>query len=190
MPSHTKRMTNVQGFSDQIEYNAMFFGFDCHMLCEIPVLGLVIATHVWAPQFLDQDTDDADEEDEVHLRERGETGGNIFSLFARWRFSHPHRCKELCSSNKDVMWLLSEEEDKKHMVHVSFLHKNTQMVVPLLFSSSLVHFHTDGQNPAAPETRNCKLLLTKSLILENCHDDDSNSAAVSGTPTSLNCGVF
>lgn len=68
MPSHTKRMTNVQGFSDQIEYNTlMFFGFDCHMLCEIPVLGLVVATHVWAPQFLDQDTDDADEEDEVHL---------------------------------------------------------------------------------------------------------------------------
>lgn len=47
-----------------------FFGFDCHMLCEIPVLRLVVAAHVWAPQLLDQDPDDADEEDKVHLRER------------------------------------------------------------------------------------------------------------------------
>lgn len=61
---------------------------------------MVVASHVWAPQFLDQDPDDADEEDEVHLRERGETGGNIFSLFAAGGFpthtdakSFAHRTK-------------------------------------------------------------------------------------------------
>lgn len=135
-----------------------FFGSDCHMLCEIPVLWLVVATHVWAPQLLDQDPDNADEKDEVHLRERKreEMGGRICSLSAHWRFSHPRKCKELCSSNKDVMRVFGEEEDEKHRVHVSFLHK-TQMV-PFRISC-LVHFHSDGQNPAVPKTRNCKLAL-------------------------------
>lgn len=91
-------------------------------------------------------------------------GSRIFSLFAHWRFSHPHRCKELCSSNKDVMWLLREENDGKHGAYVSFLRKT--LLVPLLVSSP--HFHTDGQNPAAPETTNCKLSLIQSFILENC----------------------
>lgn len=35
--------------------------------CEIPVLRLVIATHVRTPQLLNQDPNDADEQDKVHL---------------------------------------------------------------------------------------------------------------------------
>lgn len=154
---------------------------DCHMLCGIPVLWLVVATHVWAPQLLDQDPDDADEKDKVHLweKKRKEMGGGFFSLFAHKRFSHPHRCRELFSSNKDGMWLLREEEDGKHGVHVSFLHK-TQMV-PILFSFVLAHFHTDGQNPAAAQTRISKLSLIPTLMLKNCHYYDSKGAAVSAT---------
>lgn len=55
-------------------------------------------------------------------------------------FFHPHRCKELCSSNKDGMRLLREEEDGKRGVHVSFLHKKTDGASSLFLLSGAFPF--------------------------------------------------
>lgn len=44
--------------------------------CEVPVLWLVVATHVRTPQLLNQDANDADEQDEVHLGD-GEEKTNL-----------------------------------------------------------------------------------------------------------------
>lgn len=54
---------------------------------QIPVLWLVVATHVRTPQLLNQDPNDADEQDEVHLGDKEETTRGVSRCF------HPQKEK-------------------------------------------------------------------------------------------------
>lgn len=72
----------------------------CEYTWDIPVLWLVVSTHVRTPQLLNQDADDADEEDEVHLgnkerknlitgkKKKKKTHEGDFILKC-WSFFHP-----------------------------------------------------------------------------------------------------
>lgn len=62
--------------------------FNVRVPREVPVLWLVVAAHVRAPQLLNQDPNDADKQDEVDLGDRGRKNNRTIRLIEESENTH------------------------------------------------------------------------------------------------------
>lgn len=88
---------------------------------DIPVLGLVVSTHVRTPQLLNQDADDADEQDEVHLGEKTQESDFILKC---WSFFHPLKTQggKTNSLNESLLQLCFFTSHYTHTVSVLIIY--------------------------------------------------------------------